>query len=258
MKKTIRVAAIQRNIYWESRDSNLNELDTLFELLPADTDIVLLAEMFATGFSMNAEANAEPMDGTIVQWMHAKARQYNCAVGGSVIIEENGNFYNRFVWATPDEIGPCYDKRHLFPLSGEDKPYTAGLDRLIIKYQGWRIMPQICYDLRFPVWSRNDSNYDLLIYVANWPSYRTNAWRSLLVARAIENQSYVVGVNRIGYDDEKNPFPGNSVVIDYNGSEIIHVADGTHVISAELDKNEMHQFRSEYDFLNDRDAFVIQ
>jgi len=202
----ISVSIIQSDIIWEDRLSNLENYQNKINQIES-TDLIVLPEMFTTGFSMNPKDISETMSGETIQWMKANASKMNSAICGSIIIEEDDKYFNRFIWVNPDGSIHHYDKKHLFSFAGEDKNYTSGNNKLIIEYKGWKICPLICYDLRFPVWSRNSEGYDLLIYVANWPDKRKLAWKTLLTARAIENQCYVIGVNRVG-KDTKNYYSG--------------------------------------------------
>ena len=215
----MKITIIQSDLVWEDKVANLARFDTHINNIQESTDIVVLPEMFSTGFSMNTAALAESMDGKTIQWMSNHAQTLDAVVTGSLIIKENGQFYNRLIWMKPDGTFEQYDKRHLFGMgSGEDKHYTAGTERLIVTYKGWKICPLICYDLRFPVWSRNTVDYDVLIYTANWPEPRSFHWKTLLVARAIENQSYVIGVNRVGVDALGSLHSGDSCVINPYGT----------------------------------------
>ena len=199
----INVTLIQSDIIWEDKVSNLKNYQNKISQIES-TDLIVLPEMFTTGFSMNPKDISETMSGETIQWMKSNASKMNSAICGSIIIEEDDKYFNRFIWVNPDGSICQYDKKHLFSFAGEDKNYTAGNEKIIIEYKGWKICPLVCYDLRFPVWSRNSEDYDLLIYVANWPTKRKLAWKSLLVARAIENQCYVIGVNRVGKDENNH------------------------------------------------------
>ena len=228
MMNELRICLVQADLAWENRNQNLAHLRQMVEQSPS-TDIVFLPEMFASGFTMNAAACAETADGDSVRWMKDLARGQNCAVTGSLIIAENGRYYNRLFWVEPDGKTLTYNKRHLFSLAGEEKVFTRGTENILIEYKGWRIRPQICYDLRFPVWARNTDNYDLLYYVANWPERRVKHWQQLLIARAIENQSYVVGVNRVGNDGNGIEHSGHSAVIDAMGERLTDITPGRNV-----------------------------
>lgn len=229
------------------------------EAISEPTDIIVLPEMFSTGFTMNAAAFAETMDGPTLQWMQQIAIKKDCAITGSLIITEDRKFFNRLIWMMPN--GHIhYDKRHLFSLAGEDKTYTAGQLQWIVSYRDWRIFPLICYDLRFPVWSRRNKklDYDVLLYVANWPERRNFAWKQLLIARAIENQSYVVGVNRVGNDGHNVYHSGDSVVLDYKGTTLSALPtelEGHQTVI--LKKEELKEFRNHFAFGNDGDEFTL-
>lgn len=254
----MKIAIFQTKLAWQNPKKNrdliqeyIDSSDDLYELL-------ILPEMFTSGFTMNPEVVAESMSGDTIQWMQLNARNRNCAITGSLVIEENGDFFNRLVFVFPDGKIEYYDKRHLFTLAGEEKVYKKGKDKLIVEYNGWRICPLVCYDLRFPVFSRNVENYDLLIYVANWPKPRINAWNALLKARAIENISYVVGVNRIGFDANDLEYIGSSQVNDCLGNEIVNCKEEQGIFIVEISKEEMIGTRNKLNFLNDKDVFKIQ
>jgi predicted amidohydrolase len=206
---------------------------------------------------MNPAAVAESMKGATISWLQALAKAKNAAITGSLVIQENGNFYNRLVFVVPSGEIKTYDKKHLFTLAGEDKVYTTGTEKLLFEYQGFKICPLICYDLRFPVFARNTEDYDVLIYVANWPKPRINAWDALLKARAIENMCYTIGVNRIGEDPNKHDYPGHSQVIDELGNYLIAPQENEGVFITTLNKNTLKATRKKLGFLNDRDAFII-
>jgi len=222
------------------------------------TDLIVLPEMFTTGFSMNAEKLSETTDGETLHWMIKQAKHKNCAVTGSVIISENKNFYNRLYFVKPDGSYEQYDKKHTFTLAGEHKTYTAGTERHIINYKGWKICPLICYDLRFPVWARNTDNFDILIYVANWPDKRVNAWDALLKARAIENMCYCIGVNRVGLDGNEHKYTGHSAIYDVLGKLVTaEEFENEFTQTITLDKSHISQNRDHLQFLNDRDTFSL-
>ena len=214
--------------------------------------------MFSTGFSMNAKNLAEKNDGETFKWMVSEARKNNCAITGSVIISENGKFYNRLFFIFPDGSFKKYDKKHTFTLARENVTYAAGTERLIVNYKGWKICPLICYDLRFPVWARNTSDYDLLIYVANWPETRIHAWDILLQARAIENMSYCIGVNRTGNDGNEYKYNGHTAVYDCLGKSLFQ-NDRSEEFSeiAVLEKSHVEEIRNKLKFLQDRDSFSL-
>lgn len=216
------VTLVQTELVWEDIPANLALFDSWFEALPDETDLVVLPEMFTTGYSMNASALAQEMDGPAVAWMREASGRKQTDVVGSMIIRDGGHYLNRLIWARPDGALLCYDKRHLFRMAGEEKVYAAGTKLLTVALRGWKIRPFVCYDLRFPVWMRNfDNAYDAAVIVANWPAARSAHWRKLLAARAIENQAYVIGVNRVGTDGDGRIFNGGSAVIDPGGEALI-------------------------------------
>jgi omega-amidase len=223
---------------------------------------VVLSEMFSTGFSMQPKLFAETMEGETVEWMKRISSENSIVLTGSMIAEENGHYFNRLIWMLPNGQFGYYDKRHLFAYAGEHEAYTAGNKRLIASVKGWKINLQVCYDLRFPVWARQQTQnrvpeYDLLIYVANWPEKRSHAWKTLLCARAIENQCYVVGVNRVGNDGNNIYHSGNSLVIDPLGQVLYHMADEEDVNTITLSKEKLAEVRTRFPFLNDADSFTI-
>ncbi len=258
MKNELRVVGIQADLVWENPAQNLAFFDEKIRNLPKETDLVVLPEMFTTGFTMKPKNVAEKMNGNAVSWMIKIAQENDLAITGSLVINDDNNYYNRLVFVHPSGKIETYDKRHSFTLAGEDKAYTSGNKKLIIAYKDWKICPLICYDLRFPVWARNTENYNLLIFVANWPVKRIKAWNTLLKARAIENMSYVVGVNRTGTDANNYEYSGNSVIVDYLGDEISDVPKNKiDMIEATLDKNNQEKVRQKLGFLNDKDDFNI-
>jgi predicted amidohydrolase len=261
MKPPLKITLIQSLLAWENKEANLEMFSQKISKLKDKTDLIVLPEMFSTGFTMNAAAMAEPVNGNSVEWMRKMAAMKNCVVTGSLIISENGKFYNRLIWMKPDGSFNHYDKRHLFRLAHEEQTYTAGQERLIVELNGWRIFPLVCFDLRFPVWSRRtkDSGYDVLLYVANWPERRVTAWSQLLIARAIENQCYVAGVNRVGNDGNDIYHSGESAVINYKGEEISGIsAHEESIETVELHKEELENFRSQLPFLEDADSFTLK
>jgi len=251
----LQVAVVQFDLVWESKQANLDRCDFIFQNI-GEASLIVLPEMFTTGFSMNVKSLAEPMDGPTVDWMSSRAEKLNAAIAGSAIIEENGNFYNRMIWATPDGNIQWYDKRHLFAIGDEHLNYTPGGQRVTIEWKGWRIRPLICYDLRFPVWSRNQDNYDLLLYVANWPSPRHHVWKNLLIARALENQCWCVAVNRTGSDGMGLSYLGDSVLIDPRGTAE-WLGNQEVVRTFSLSYLELHTFREKFPILRDRDEFYM-
>lgn len=253
----MKVALIQSNLHWEDASKNRNDFESKINRIDSDVDLIVLPEMFSTGFTMNAFAMAEAMNGETILWMKSVAKHKNCAVTGSLIITENDLYYNRMLFVFPSGEMQHYDKRHLFSLAGEDKTYTSGTQKVIVDYLDWKICLQVCYDLRFPVFARNVENYDLLLYVANWPKVRTTAWDILLKARAVENLSYVVGVNRVGFDANNYEHIGHSQVVDFLGNYILEPQETEGVFIVELDKNVMLETRKKLDFLGDKDEFQI-
>jgi len=254
----MKIALIQTDLIWEDVSKNRQNFDLKIDEIDSEVNLIVLPEMFSTGFTMNASEVAETMHGETIQWMKSKAKEKDAAITGSIIITENGAFYNRMFFVFPSGDFEYYDKRHLFSLGGEDQFYTPGIEKVIVEYLGWKICLQICYDLRFPVFVRNVENYDLILYVANWPKVRTNAWDSLLIARAIENLCYVAGVNRIGLDTNNFEHSGHTQLIDCWGNYIIHPQETAGVFVAELDKNSMLETRGKLNFLGDRDHFEIK
>ena len=261
------VTTIQTDLVWEDKKANLASLEQKIASA-GKTEVVVLPEMFSTGFSMNPAALAETMDGETMEWLRSTAEKYRVILTGSIIISENGHYYNRLIWMLPNGQYGFYDKRHLFAYGDEHNHYTAGNKRLVASAKGWKINLMICYDLRFPVWSRQQvkrkedlSNqqpeFDLLIYVANWPEKRINAWRSLLIARAIENQCYVVGVNRVGIDDNNISYPGNTMVIDPLGEILYQEVNREDVHTTLLSKEKLTAIRDKFPFWKDADEFSI-
>ena len=253
------VSIIQADLAWHDPTSNLSGFSEAIRSIAKKTDLIVLPEMFTTGFTMDAAANADRMNGEAMQHMKQWAAKTKAAICGSLIINDGSKHFNRLVFMRPDGHFDCYDKRHLFRLAGEVEHYTAGDRQVVIEWRGWRICPQICYDLRFPVWSRNskDLNYDLLLYVANWPSRRHHAWQTLLRARAIENLCYVAGVNRTGTDGNALPYAGGSAIIDYLGHDVADLGDRVGNATATLDKSSLQKFREKFPFHIDADRFSI-
>ncbi|WP_235298577.1 nitrilase family protein [Portibacter marinus] len=258
----MKIAYIQYDIAWESPGENRQRIEGMLEDQNQSFDLLVLPEMFTTGFSMNTEKNSETMDGPTLLWMSRLASKYESVVTGSIIIEEESSYYNRLIWMRQDGSYECYDKRHLFTLAKEHHHFSAGRRKLVVEMNvrgiDWRVCPLICYDLRFPVWSRNTEDYDLLIYVANWPQKREFAWSQLLIARAIENQCYTVGVNRVGTDGVSIPYSGQSVVLRYDGQCIVESGSYQGVFYANVLKEKMVGFRRAYGFLRDRDNFSVK
>ena len=254
----MKIALIQTDLFWQNASKNRENFDSKINEIQSEVNLIVLPEMFSTGFTMNASEVAETMQGDTIEWMKLKAKQKNAAVAGSVVIAENGKYYNRMIFVFPSGEFQYYDKRHSFSLAGEDKVYTCGNQKVIVDYLDWKICLQICYDLRFPVFARNVENYDLILYVANWPKVRNNAWDALLKARAIENLSYVVGVNRIGNDAHNYEHIGHSQAIDFLGNYVLEPQEKNGVFVIELDKNTMYETRKKLDFLSDKDQFEIK
>ena len=258
MKSDLNVIALQVPMEWEEVALNRNFIDTQLQGLISQSDVILLPEMFTSGFTMKPEAVAETMQGETIQWMKKWAKKLNSALGGSLVIEENEKFYNRFIFITPEGELSYYDKRHPFTLAGEHLVYNTGTNDGLITYKGWKICLRICYDLRFPVWSRNTQYYDILIYVANWPRPRINAWDILLQARAIENMSSVIGVNRIGDDKKGNVYPGHTAVYDCQGKCISTQKNSDESeVTAKLNYLEQQELRKQLHFLEDQDSFDL-
>lgn len=259
---TLSITTIQSNLIWEDKEANLRMFEQKINSIEEKAEIIILPEMFNTGFSMKPELFAENMDGESVEWMKRISQENGIVLTGSLMIEEAGNYYNRLVWMLPNGQYGYYDKRHLFAFGEENKHYKTGSKRLIASVKGWKINLMVCYDLRFPVWARQQHNeagaeYDVLIYVANWPERRSHAWKTLLCARAIENQCYVVGVNRVGNDGNNIYHSGNSLVIDPLGQVLYHMADEEDINTVILQKEKLEEVRSKFPFWKDADSFKI-
>ncbi len=257
---TLHVAAVQYDLHWENRLANLNNLEKLVEKLKdKPVDLIILPEMFTTGFTMNARQCAEKTEGKSLEWMRKQSSRLNAAITGSIIVEEHDQYYNRMYFVWPDGEYRTYDKRHTFSYVGEDKVFEKGTNRLIVDYKGWKICPLICYDLRFPVWSRNTEEFDVLIYVANWPESRILAWDTLLRARAIENLCYTIGVNRVGNDGNQINYNGHSSIHDPLGKRFTGLEDEeAGIVSGQLEKKELNKIRNKFRFLDDRDEYEIK
>lgn len=254
----MKLCLLQSDIVWENIPANLAHFGQLIDRLET-ADLLILPEMFATGFTMNPQGYAQNEAGSIMQFLKQKAADKNAAIATSFACLEQGKYYNRLVFVKPDGQFIGYDKRHLFSFAGEDWYYTPGKHRVIIDFKGFRIMPQVCYDLRFPVWSRNRGDYDLLVYVANWPERRRKAWRILLQARAHENQAYVAGVNRVGSDGNDVSHSGDSMLIDPRGNALIDLSDGQSSIAcAQIDIEKVRRLRSRFPAAEDADDFVLK
>ncbi len=258
MKKILKTVLVQTDTIWENINENLQRLSLKLNSISEDVDVIILPELFSTGFTMNAKPVAELMNGKAIKWMLEKASDKNSLIIGSLIISENENIYNRLIAAFPNGEIQYYDKRHLFSYAEEDKVFTVGNKRLTIEYKGWKILPLICYDLRFPVWARNTDNVDLIIYVANWPNARIYAWDTLLKARAIENLCYVIGVNRVGIDNNDLIYTGHSAAIDVMGHTLLDFDESKQEIKIiSLQKDYITKTRKRFRFLEDRDVFKI-
>jgi predicted amidohydrolase len=253
--RDLRLTLVQSELFWEDKAANLRHIEDLLAEQQLHTDLILLPEMFTTGFTMNIGSTGSSIDGPEVAWMQSIAKKYSCSVAGSLHIKEEEKHYNRLLVVNEEGILAQYDKRHLFGMAGEHKAYEKGTEPLICLINDWRVNFQICYDLRFPVWSRNNNNYDLLVYVANWPARRAYAWRQLLIARAIENQSFVAAVNRVGTDGNQLHYQGDSCVINPMGEAIWQLADTEAVKQITISASELQEVRANLPFLQDRDHF---
>jgi omega-amidase len=257
--QNLKVTLFQAYLFWENIDKNLQHISLKLSSIREKTDLIVLPEMFNTGFTMNAEKNAEEMDGKTITWMKQTAYKYDAVVTGSLIIKEKNNYYNRLVWMRPDGTFEIYDKKHLFSLAKEQETYTAGDDQLIVKLKGWNIMPVICYDLRFPVWLRNtDAKYDILLVIASWPEARAQHWRALLPARAVENQSFVIALNRVGHDGNEVYHSGDSTCLDPSGNVVYYKRDEEDLYTFSINKSEVEKIRTLMPFLNDADKFSLE
>jgi omega-amidase len=264
---SLTITTIQTGVQWEDKRANLKRLGERILAIPEPTELVVLPEMFSTGFSMRPEALAERMDGPTLAWMQETAARKKIILTGSIIVEEEDNYYNRLIWMLPNGQYGCYDKRHRFAYAGENEHYTAGHKRLIASVKGWKVLLLVCYDLRFPVWSRQtlqqeggatELEYDLLLYVANWPERRAHAWKTLLQARAIENQCFVAGVNRIGDDGNGIYHSGDTMIIDPLGETLYHAAAREESFTLPLRKDELTRIRQRFPFWQDADHFSIE
>ena len=274
----LNLTLIQSNLQWEDKQANLRMFEEKIRSVTDRTSLIILPEMFSTGFSMKPEILAEPMDGEAVQWMKRVAAEKKVILTGSLIIEDGGQYYNRLIWMLPNGQYGYYNKRHRFAYAGEDEHYAAGSKRLIASVNGWKINLQVCYDLRFPVWARQQPvttpeglsalpphaghkpaqlEYDVLIYVANWPERRNHAWKTLLQARAIENQCYVIGLNRVGTDGNSIYYSGDSMIIDPLGEPLYHKAHAEDIFSHSLSKERLEEVRTKFPFWRDADEFRI-
>lgn len=261
-KQLLKVALIQTELYWKQKDANRAMFEELIENLGQQVDMIILPEMFTTGFTMEAEEVAEPTNFHTLKWMKQIAAQKQALVTGSIVVKEGENYFNRLLWAYPDGNFGYYDKRHLFRMADEDAHYTMGKERVIFEWKGWKILPQVCYDLRFPVWSRNNVDedkltYDFVYYVANWPAPRVSAWNILLQARAVENLAYAAGVNRIGKDGNRVTYVGSSAAYNFKGEVLGLCNDEDKSIIVTLDKAALTQYREKFPAWLDSDDFSI-
>jgi predicted amidohydrolase len=255
----LNVALIQADLVWEDHTANLARFDERIGQLSGGVDLIVLPEMFTTGFSMHPARLAQSMDGAAVAWMQARSRETGADITGSLIIEANGRFYNRLIWAQPDGHLLVYDKKHLFRYAGEERVYTAGDAALLVNCHGWKIRPFICYDLRFPIWTRNlDNTYDAAVFVANWPERRAPHWNALLRARAIENQCYVAGVNRVGIDGNGHRYSGDSCVIDPLGRRVAVVSQQEAIINESFSAAALHDYRQAFPAWMDADGDLLK
>ncbi|CAM3451443.1 amidohydrolase [Zobellia roscoffensis] len=257
MDEQLKVALVQTSLVWEDPRANREDLGIKIDAISSDVDLIILPEMFTTGFTMSPQNIGKDEGPQTLIWMQEKAKQKDAALMGSLIFYENEAYTNRLLFIEPNGKTSIYDKRHTFTLAGEDKVYKAGDERLIVNYKGFKICPMICYDLRFPVWARNTEEYDILVYVANWPEPRIMAWDTLLKARAIENMVYCIGVNRIGSDEAGHKYPGHSVVFDSLGKDLVF-SSKEEIVTATLSKKHIQEVRNKLKFLNDRDHFSLE
>lgn len=255
----LKITIFQAYLFWENIDKNLQNISLrLSSGVKEKTDLIVLPEMFNTGFSMNAKELAEEMDGKTMTWMAASAARYECVVTGSLIIKENNNYYNRMIWMLPTGEYQHYDKRHLFGMGEEDKTYTSGQDKIVVELKGWKIRLAVCYDLRFPIWLRNnDPSYDVLLIVASWPDKRIPHWKALIPARAIENQSYVVAVNRVGHDGKEVYHSGHSMCIDAFGNTVYYKPEDEDLYTFSINYDDLIKIRRDFPFLKDADQFKL-
>lgn len=255
----LRVGIVQTHLAWHQPETNRSHFDQLLANAPA-ADLLILPEMFTTGFTMQPQqvAEGERDNNPTFLWLQEKARALDCAITGSLVVQaSDGSYRNRLLWVTPDGSSRFYDKRHLFRMAGEHEHYQAGDQPLLLSWKGWRIRPLICYDLRFPVWSRDPHSTDLLLYIANWPTKRRHHWNRLLPARAIENLCYVAGVNRIGQDHNGHAYSGDSIIVDYEGNALCETGDQEGVFISQLSHEALHQYRSTFPAFQDADHFTL-
>ena len=259
MNDLLKIALIQTDICWEDSRANLEKFQKLLTGMTLHPDLIVFPEMFTTGFSVNPGQHAQEMTGESILWMIKMAGELNSSLAGSMMIKDNNVYFNRFIFVTPDGNIQYYDKRHLFRMGNEESSFQAGGERKIFKYGNWRICPQVCYDLRFPVWSRNRNDYDLLIYAVNWPEPRRDVWKTLLKARAIENLSYCIGVNRIGTDGRGISYAGESMVVDGKGWILNDLkSDSEEIIYTEISLSDLRELRDDFPAHKDADNFQLE
>lgn len=258
MKNELQIALLQSNLVWENPEVNRQNFNAKIASISNAVDLIILPEMFTSGFTMNANEIAESMSGETISWMVNISKEKDIAITGSLIIKENNNYFNRLIFVHPNGQIDTYDKRHSFTLAGEHNIYKAGEKQVIIDFKGWKLKPLICYDLRFPVWARNTEDYDLLFYVANWPKVRISAWDALLKARSIENMSYCIGINRVGLDGNNHEYPGHSAAYDVLGNRIDSIPNNEEAIEIiTLSKSHIESYRNKLGFLKDKDDFNL-
>ncbi|HLT07457.1 MAG TPA: amidohydrolase [Cyclobacteriaceae bacterium] len=263
MAENLKIALIQTDLYWQDRGANLADLEEKIWAIQQPVDLIILPEMFPTAFTMNVKEMAEPMNFTTTKWMKQMAAQTKAVITGSVIIKEGHRYYNRLLWVTPEGEISNYDKRHLFRMAHEEQYFAMGEKQLFVTLKGWKILPQVCYDLRFPVWARNTCDeegkglYDLVFYIASWPAPRIGAWDILLKARAVENLAFCVGVNRVGDDGNGIPHNGHSAAYDYKGQTLAFAEDREEIMVVELDYKALQAYRDKFPAWKDADSFQI-
>ncbi|MBT0811078.1 amidohydrolase [Litoribacter ruber] len=263
MNDNLKIALIQSDLYWKNKAANMAMFEEKIWSIQEDVDLIVLPEMFTTGFSMDAVELGEPMNLQATKWMKQMAAQTKAVITGSVIIKDNGNYYNRLLWVTPEGVISQYDKRHLFGMAGEDEHFSAGKENIIVELKGWKFLPQICYDLRFPVWNRNylvggKPAFDVIFFIASWPAPRVNAWDVLLQARAMENVCYSFGVNRIGIDGNDVPYVGHTGAYTFKGEPICFLDDREEISIITLEKEPLLAFRKKFPALEDADKFDVK
>ncbi|MFD2037046.1 amidohydrolase [Belliella marina] len=258
----LKIALIQTDLYWQDKTANYGMLEEKIWEIGEEVDLIVLPEMFNTGFTMEVKSMSEPMNFNACKWLKQMAAQTGAVVTGSVVIREGDRFYNRMLWASPDGEIAFYDKRHLFRMANEDEHYSMGVERKVFQIKGWKILPQVCYDLRFPVWSRNSPvqggmEYDVCIYIASWPKPRIKAWDILLQARAVENLAYAIGVNRVGEDGNGVPYSGHTSAYSFKGDQLVFAEDQELTMIVELNADELGSFRQKFPAWKDSDRFKI-